>query len=91
MGDVVKLMTRFRTPSARGYPPLPADHPLVLTGDPCSICGEPFSGGDVVELVPVGPDLADRESVRAARDGEAYNARAVAVHIDCRPPGGPAR
>lgn len=73
----------------RGYPPLQPDHPLVQTGDPCPICDEPFSAGDVVELVTLGPDLVDREDVRRARDGEAYNARAVAVHTACRPPGGP--
>lgn len=70
----------------RTFSPLTPEHPLVQTGDPCPICAEPFSPGDVVELVPVGPDLTDREAVRRARDGRAYNARAVAVHTACQPP-----
>jgi hypothetical protein len=66
---------------------LEADDRLVQTGDPCPICDEPFSAGDVIELVTLGPDLVDREAVRRARDGMAYNARAVSVHTACRPPG----
>ncbi len=75
-----------RTENRRRFAPLSADHPLVQSGDPCPICAMPFSPGDVVELIPLGPDLANREAVAKARDGRAYNARAVAVHTACRPP-----
>lgn len=37
----------------RVYPPLPADHPLVVDGDRCAKCHECFKAGDRTTVIPV--------------------------------------
>lgn len=71
----------------RNYPPLKPDHPLVRSASRCPICASPFAAGDVTTMVNLGPTPTDREALRCARDGEAYNSRALVVHSDCQPPG----
>lgn len=67
--------------SRRVFDPLSGDHPLVLDGTRCEMCGEAFRAGSVVSILPIEP--ADEDEAEKARKGMAYNARAVVLHESC--------
>jgi len=61
--------------------PLPADSWLLKGGD-CPGCRLPFTEGDRITLVPIGPGEDPDEQAKAAQ-GRAFNAIAIAVHWTC--------
>ena len=61
---------------------LHAQHPLVVDGTVCQACRVAFREGDIVTLVPLGPG-ADTDERKAARDGRAFTAIALQVHLAC--------
>lgn len=66
----------------RPYAPLTDDHPLIIDGAKCPGCLQPFAVGDVITLVVIGPGQ-DTEAREQARQGQAYNARAIPAHYAC--------
>lgn len=68
--------------SDRKYPPLAADHPMVVDQDTCAACNEAFKAGDVVTLIPIGPGT-DPDARAKARRMQPYTAVALPVHWAC--------
>lgn len=52
------------------YPPLKADHPLIVDRERCARCHELFYAGDVTTLIPV-------------PDGHSRNCPALPAHAGC--------
>lgn len=65
--------------SSRRFGPLPADG---VPAYPCPACRQAFVAGDYTTLVPLGPGT-DPDQRKRAREGRAYNARAIMVHWAC--------
>ena len=64
----------------RSFGPKSGDHPSI--GELCAACKKPFVAGDFTTLIPLGPGN-NPESQRLAREGSAYNAVAVEIHVSC--------
>lgn len=64
------------------FPPLPANHPLVLDCDVCPACRRAFQAGDVVTLRGLGPG-EDPEQRHYCRRGGLFTAVAIPVHHAC--------
>ena len=65
----------------RVFPPLDSDHPS--TGTDCLLCDIVLSNGTEVQLLAVGPDPQDEESIEKFEQDRWFNALAVLVHHAC--------